>query len=301
MKRQNWAALALVVAGCSNVDTSMTVLGAAFPDDECVFEADGDEYAYNFFFDTVNADTFALNLRVRNDLVGQTINFGSTDLVDNYVVPSEITPLRMDFRFECDTNGFSDELGPFFVPQFSTDESFCQQKDVRQFQGFDVVPASGGTIPPNGGVGLVLVKPITTQLAHAFGESLDLAVTADRCCNSFANGGCNSDNLRDVTANDNTPCGQLQRDFDKIAKDTLSATRIDDVEKFRPYAVFDWVYAGTRAASTPPNGYGPGYPMRLRGVLEGVTGDGSIVSSTEYYEIINICANCQGGSKCTTL
>lgn len=301
MRRLNWAGMALVIAGCSNVDTSMTVLGAAAPDDSCEFEVDGDEYATNFFFDAVNAETFALTLRVRNDLQGQTINLGSADLMDNYTIPAEITPLRMDFRFECDTNGFSDELGPLYVPQFSTDDSFCQQKDVRRFQGFDVVPAAGATIPPNGGIGLVLVKPITTQLAHAFGETLDLAVTADRCCNSFLSGGCNDENLRDVTSNDNTPCGQLQRDFEKVAKDSLSATRSDDIERFRPYAVFDWVYSNIRQGSQPPDGRGPGYPLRLRGVLEGVTGDGSIVSSTEYWEIVNLCANCNNGSKCTTL
>jgi hypothetical protein len=301
MRLQNWTACALVIAGCANVESSMTILGTAAPtDDECKFTPDGDEFLLNIFFDAANADSLALALKVRNDLQGNTINFGGQDSPDNFIYPTTITPLRMDFRFECDTNGFSDELGPLFVPQFSTDQPFCLQKDTREFQGFDVVPASGGAIQSNGGLGIVFVKPITTQLAHAIGDTFALGVLADRCCNSLVPGGCTEENLRNLPAGTNDDCGQLQTEFNKIAPDKLSVNKLDDVEKFRPYAIYDWAYSGVRPQNAGMSGAGPGYPMRIRGVLEGVTGDGSIVSSTEYFEIINICANC-GQTKCTAL
>lgn len=291
MRLFNWAAGAMfLLAGCSNVDTSLTILGAIPSDseDKCEFSPMGDVFLGNIYFDALGQDTLALHLRVRNDLQGATVNFGSTALPDNFEVPSGVTPLRMDFRFECDTNGFSDQLGPFYVPQFSAEIPFCLQKDTREFQGFDVVPASGPVIEPNGGIAVVLVKPITTQLAHAMGETFILANLADDCCKSLDGiGGCTEENLRNLAPNGMDKCGELQRAFDKIAPDKLSVNKIDDIEKFRPFAIFDHM-------SNPPRGMGlgPTYPMRIRGVLEGVTGDGSIVSSAEYFDEIHICANC---------
>jgi hypothetical protein len=296
MRLFNWAAGAMMLlAGCSNVDTSLTVLGAAFPesDDKCEFSATGEKFLENITFDALQSDSLALYLRVRNDLQTGQINFGSTMIPDTFTVPSSIQPLRMDFRFECDTNGFSDELGPFYVPQFSAEQPFCLQKDTREFQGFDVVPASGATIEANGGIGIVLVKPITTQLAHAMGETFILADLANECCKSLDNiGGCTEQNLRNLAPNGQDKCGELQKAFDKIAPDKLSVNKLDDIEKFRPYAIFNHISEPPRSNSSGPLAIGATYPMRLRGVLEGVTGDGSIVSSTEYYEEIHICANC---------
>ena len=75
-----------------------------------------------------------------------------------------------------------------------------------------------------------------------------------------------------------------------------------DVLKFRPFAVFDAVANPPRPASVPQIGkfaVPATYPLRLRGVLEGVTGNGSTVSSTEYFEEIHLCANCGIVTECT--
>lgn len=305
MRLKNSAALsiafgALALAACEDVDSTLTVLGAAASEEDnvCVFDPEGEDYLLDIHFDAARNDSLALALRVQNNLQGGLIDLGGNAVgEDNLTIPAAVTPIRMDFRFECDTNGFSDELGALFVPQFSTDKPFCLQKDAREFQGFDVVQASGKAISPNNEIGIAFVRPITVQLARAFGEVFLLAGLAEDCCQSIP-GGCTEDNLRNVPTTGNDACGELQDVFETIAPSKLSVNEIDDVQKFRPYSLFDW--SNAVPPGRPPATIGVSYPMRLRGVLEGVTGDGSIVSSTEYYETVNICANCIS-TPCTNL
>jgi hypothetical protein len=313
MKRFLWAMPLALLVGCENVETGLTVLGAALPEstETCAFNADGDGYYNNITFDAANADTLALNLRVRNTLQGGTVNFGTADQPDTFRLPNTVTPLRMEFRFECDTNGFSDELGPLYVPQFSVEKPFCFDRDTREFKGLDVVPASGPAIEPSENA-IVLVRPITTQLARALNDVFILADQAEACCGEVM--GCNQANLQNAPTTGNGPCARLQTEFNRIAPNKLSVTRLEDIQKFRPYRLFDHLAYPPRPANNQGdidenqmmNGgpetqvYGAAYPLRLRGVLEGITGDGETVSSTEYFEIIHLCAHCKF-TLCTTL
>src|SRR5262245_32959164 len=127
MKRRYTLLLGALLIGCEDVETSMTIITAVAPDDpmQCTFTPDTDKRWELFVIDVANTDTLAMNLQVRNDLVGSVINLGSEDMPSNFTTPSAITPTRMDIRWECDSNGFSDELGSLYVPAFSTEDPFC--------------------------------------------------------------------------------------------------------------------------------------------------------------------------------
>jgi hypothetical protein len=142
------------------------------------------------------------------------------------------------------------------------------------------------------------------QLARAFNEVFTLAGLADRCCKSAQNasGNCDDQSLQTAPIGPNTDCGNLQAAFDRIAgPDRLSAQSFLDIQKFRPYQIYDHNQVMPAMNPTLFPTRGPTYSLRIRGVLEGVTGDGSIVGSTEWFQDISICANCGGSSACTSL
>lgn len=296
MRRYLWAPALLLAAGCNDLETGLVVLHAAAGDDNCAFEEDGDERLGDITFDSAQASTLMLVLRVRNNLQGGSVNFGNDENPDTFNVPSTVTPVRFDLRWECDSNGFSDDLGDLILPQFDPTEPFCLSENTRTFEGFDVIPASGNTIEPNGDVGLVEIRPITAQLGAAFNDVFQLAAMAQACCDD-APRGCDDQTLQSKRNGPGTPCGILQSTFDTIAgPNQLSAQRYEDLQKFRPFLVYD------HAAVNPNGGPGPSpaYSLTLRGVLEGVTQDGSTVRSSEWRQSVHICANCSQ-SPCTNL
>lgn len=287
MKRFIWAA-ALTLVGCNNVGTGLVVLGAAAPTDmmKCDYTAQGNAYLYAITFDVTRQDTLHLNLRVRNNLTVQTTNWGPDSRHDDVIAPNSVMPRRMEIRWECDSNGFSANLGPLYLPQFSATQPFCSNRSTRDFQGFDVIPATGQAIDAGGNLGLVSIRPITPQLGGALNDMFTLAQRAQACCTEA--GGCMTD--ADLQRAASGPaCTALQALFDTIAgTGQLRNTRASDLQKFIPYQAFD-LRGGTRKPGTT---VGPSYPLRLRGVLEGVTGSGSVVTSAEYDETIGICAEC---------
>ena len=284
---------AALSCACTNVETSLIIQHAAAPDDpmSCELMDDGDVYDSEIFVDVTGQSTMSLNLRVQNMLQGGTLNFGSDENPDDFQITNKVTPLRFDLRWECDTTGFSDDLGDMYVPQFSATEPFCVGSDTRSFSGFDVIPASGNTIEPGGDVALVSIRPITVQLMDAFADVFRLAGQAQECCNSA--GACNDQALQQAPMGPGTPCGILQAEFDRIAGEgRLNAQSFADIQKFRPFAIYDY------NQNAPRPGFA-GYPMRLRGVLEGVTSDDTVVRSDEWWIIVNLCANCGLTTPCT--
>jgi hypothetical protein len=281
---------ALLLGACTNVETALIIQHAAASDDPmtCELEDDGDLYHPEIFVDVARQSTMSFFLRVKNMLQGGTLQFGSDENPDDFQITNKVTPLRFDLRWECDTTGFADDLGDMYVPQFSATEPFCVGSDTRSFSGFDVIPASGNTIEPGGDVALVKIRPITVQLMDAFADVFRLAGQAQECCNSA--GACNDQALQQAPMGPGTPCGILQAEFDKIAgENRLNAQSFADIQKFRPFAIYDFNQSGEIA----------GYPLRLRGVLEGVTSDETVVRSDEWWIIVNICANCGRISECT--
>ncbi|MCK6550252.1 hypothetical protein L6R52_30735 [Myxococcota bacterium] len=289
MKKFWLAGLALATTACNNIETAMLIKHAAASSDDttCTFDEQGDEVLANITFDAAVGDSLALMLRVENLLAGGDINFGTDSRPELLRVPNTVNPVRFDLRWECDSNGFSDDLGDLYLPQFSATESFCLSEDTRDFVGFDVVPATGNTIAP-GVTGLVQIRPITAQLAAGFNDVFILASKAQACCDSA--GGCDDRSLQAAPNGPGTACGDLQAAFDTIAgPGKLSATSFEDIQKFRPFALFDH---STNPAKTPGTSVSPSYPLTLRGVLEGVTADGTTVQSSEWRQTIHICANC---------
>src|SRR5687768_5865194 len=129
---------AALSCSCTNVETSLVIQHAAASDDpmRCELEEDGDLFYSEIFVDVTGQSTMSLNLRVRNMLQGGALNFGSDENPDDFQITNKVTPLRFDLRWECDTTGFSHDLGDMYVPQFSATEPFCVGSDTRSFSGF---------------------------------------------------------------------------------------------------------------------------------------------------------------------
>ena len=163
MKKYWLAGLALATTACNNVETALLIKHAAAADDTCVFEEGGDAVLPNITFDATSGDALSLFLRVENLLQGGQINYGSDENPDLQTIPNTVTPVRFDLRWECDSNGFSDDLGDLYLPQFSATESFCLSDDTRDFVGFDVVPATGNTITRRSPLPGDLMVPTTTE------------------------------------------------------------------------------------------------------------------------------------------
>jgi hypothetical protein len=282
---------AIGLAGCTNVETSLSIQHAAAGESQmggvCTFEETGEMFLSEVTFDAARQNTMSLHLRVKNLLQGGTVEFGG-DTPDTFTISNKVTPTRFDLRWECDVNGFADDLGELYVPQFSATEPFCLGEDTGNFVGFDVVPANGNTIEPGGDIGLVEIRPITAQLGDAFADVFVLAKLSQDCCDSA--GGCSDAALAKGTA-----CGTLQATFDRIAgQGKLNAQSFADIQKFRPFLIYD----GAQNSAKPLQEFPFGYPLRLRGVLEGVTSDGTVVGSDEWWIQVNLCANC-GRTPCT--
>jgi hypothetical protein len=289
MKRNQLLSISLALSSmtaCGQVGSQVTIDGVIFPmtgtaGAGCKFDPTQTMFLSDITYDTAAMQDLTLFLKVTNSIPAQTVMFGGSMGADNFVAPNAVTPLRMDVRWECDSEGFAQNLGPMYLPQYSTTQPFCINNVSKDFVGFDVILASGAPIKA-GSSGSVQVQPIPVQLGAAFGDVFHLADLAQRCCD--AAGSCKDTDLM-MHAND-PACQELQNVFNTVAgNNQLSAQHQVDVDKFAPFAIFDW------AGPNPSSKHGA-YAMRLHGVLEGVFGDGNTISSTEWQDLIHLCANC---------
>lgn len=300
MKRLSSAlALALFTAGCSVPETGLAILGAIPPDGEtCVFSATGDIFTSEATFDSELALGLSVFFRVRNDLTGAQVDIGTMDNPRLLTPPNVVTPLDFDARWECDSNGFSTNVSALILPAFSPDpeQPFClnRRSEITDFKGFDLVPASGGGISPNGGQGVVQVEAIPRDLGQAFDDLFKIAALADACC-TVPNTGCSG---TDMTPGG--PCAQLAQAFATLDPDgtflTVQAPSADqqseDLITYAAFARFNGDHITARDPQVQRSLLAPSYPMRFRGFLEGLSGDGSLVRSTEGSIKINVCRSC---------
>ncbi len=319
MKRMSLALSGFLFIGCNNVDTSLTAIDIITPEVEeemgvitgCKFDP-GAAGMVGIVFNTdprasirqmgdpvVAQRSMTLRARVQNELSDQEIVY-EMDPEEKARVPTAITPLRFDFRWECDSSGFTAGLGKFLLPQFSTTQSFCldERNEAAGGVGFDQVPASGGAIRAQQ-VGLVSFTPIPTQLGNAFDDFFRLAEEAERCCHSV--GGCSNLAMANTTMG---PCKDLQDLFDGIsAPGTFSARTQQDVDQWRLYSEYTWVNSiagpGGNVLNKHPTLVGS-YPLRLRGRFEGITAAGSEVISTDLITEIKLCRGCTSSTPACT-
>lgn len=272
------AALALGTAACDTEDSSIIARGLLIPDDECSVTSDDDEFLLPDIFDTTSGPyQLTLYAALENQMTAEETPVDD-DPETVLTPPNAAMPLRFDFRWECDSNGFSPEQGPLYLPQFSLSEPFCldQREDTETFVGRDAVSASGPAIEAGGGIGVVTFQPVPPQLGYAFDEVFQIATQSNACCTDA--GGCG--NVQNASLADGAPCKKLQDFFDAVSGGQLSARSPADVQRWQPYSL----YVG--------GGTGSSYPIRMRGRFELVTASGRSINSTQLAYDLRLCRGC---------
>lgn len=278
--------------GCESSETSLVVQGVVpgeldMTTGGCTWDPETDVYLARVSIDVAQQLTLLLQLQVENTLTPGTVEIDE-EPNDVWVYSESITPLRFDYRWECDTIGFSADLGPMYLPQFSVNQPFCldnRDETTGNFVGFDVIPATGASIEP-GATGLAEVRMVPAQLGIAVNDMFALAELAQGCCDS-------TDGCAGVESGANNACNMLSAFFNDVG---ILQNQTEAARRYRPFSLFDGNTPPTNVAGMPT----PFYSMRVRGVLEGVTGSGDLVTSNEWAQDIAFGRNTtQGSSVCT--
>ncbi len=281
-----------LMAGCDAVDNALLIRGVVTPGTGCSVEA-GDVFQYNLVLDTASYRTMSLPLSVQNTLSVVPLDLGSMGVTLEVDNNNSITPLRMELRWECDSNGFSSDLGALVLPAFNLRDPFCldRRDDTQTFVGFDFAQAEGSAIPPEED-GVAVVRAIPQQLGDAFDDLFTIAEYADSCCREST--GCDGQATSMASR-----CSELLARFSALdptgrfglsVQSSQAGQASRDLARFRPFAIFSGDY-WLQFEATPAL-VGATYPMRLRGFLEGVTPDGQTQVSNEAAIGIEVCKNC---------
>ncbi|MEO1334812.1 MAG: hypothetical protein AAFV29_04180 [Myxococcota bacterium] len=288
-----------ILAACNNVETGLLVeevTPPTFDEDTggCSFEPGSIDFPLTF--DAQQMSVMNVRTEVTNVLSpdgGSTVIVTDPELI---VAPSlSVTPLRFDFRWECDSNGFTAGQGPLILPAFSVENPFCldtRDEANSDFAGFDVVSATGTRVAP-GETAIWSITPITPQLGDALQTAFRLAELSENCCTQA--GGCqNAPNQATVGF-----CADLQALLNDVAPGSFDVQVPETVNIWRPYIFY--TAQGTNALGQTRI---PGFPLRLRGIYEGITAEGDLVTSTEFIRDINVCkgevAGAGGLGACTS-
>jgi hypothetical protein len=285
MKKLLMGAALLTAAGCNNVEVGLLPIGLTTPTlDEttqsCTFDPGG-ESLLDVRVDVNTQRVLRLDVATRNILSAEDTVLQLAAPREFIPHPNTLSPVRFDYRWECDSNGFSADLGPLVLPAFSGDVTrpFCldsRDEATKNFVGFDVVSATGSALAA-GATGFITARPMTAQLGQAMSDFFEISERAEQCCRDVR--GC--DNLPTM-AQSAPACVALQAIFDRIAgAGVLDTRKVNDVQRFRPFAAFTPV--GFTAASRPA------YYMRLRGTFEAVNATGDLYTSGEYTTDVGFC------------
>lgn len=275
------------VIACNNVDVGLVPRFVPTPEESmgaCTFDPEAERLAF------IRADVTlmrALSLQVSADNI-LSPNETLIQQADPMVVfrsPNSIQPVRFDYRWECDSSGFTNH-GPLVLPAFDPTRPFCiddRDDTTRDFVGFDVIPAGGGVINP-GETGLIQIRPVTPQLIDAMLEVFQIARRASECC---ATGDC-SQPESGVDPNQGV-CAEVQALFDLTdPTGSLNVRNSADLLRFAPFAI----YAPRDLSSNQP------VPLNLRlaGRFEGIRPTGGLVTSTLWQEEVGFCVGCPGAN-----
>ncbi len=286
-------AMALVggfaLSACNNNDLAYVPLYVPTPEyDEdsmsCAFSSTSDP-AIDIRLDVSQDRILDMLTVVENRLDPVTVELGGMNSGQNIKIPRTITPLRFDFRWECESTGFQGGVGPIYLPAFtsSIDSPFCldtRSNVTGKIEGFDVVPASGEPVGP-GEQGLVKFTPVPAQLGQAFYDFFRVAELSQACCDEVG-GDCD-----DVASGSGAQCTALQQAFDALAGPSqLSSKLPGDVQRYRGFSTF--VNSGAA------------YPMRMSGFIEGVMPNGDLITSSRFIRQIELCGGgCKDGGPAT--
>ncbi|MCB9646866.1 MAG: hypothetical protein H6730_09770 [Deltaproteobacteria bacterium] len=282
---------ALLLIGCNGGESNFIPLWATVPGyslDEAtgLVTCDGElseEQMLGISVDVSIQSSLTLYVLAENRAMDQEVILGNGG---QYTPSNQITPLRFDFHWECDSTGFTADLGPLYVPAFSATQPFCLDKrgdaEDQDFKGADTISASGPAIIPSER-GHIEVQVVPSQLIEGIYDTFEFAKQADLCCDQA--GGCQEVGSASVDAS--TECGKLQALFDTVAgENAFSANTIADVQRWRPFLAYTSVF--TNSTGKRPSQYA----MRLRGRFEGMTPSGDLITSSEYATDIGFCEGC---------
>lgn len=293
------------LAACSVPDTNVRIVGVAMTSgdiddatgivDKCEFDSADDTEPSGLVLDTAAALMVSLPLKVLNDTVQADIQVQQQPVQINLSPATAIRPLRMDVVWECDSNGFSGDLGPLVLPAFDPVVPFCLDKraDTQNFVGFDVVSASGAAIQGGGGRGIASVGVVPFAMGQAIDETLRIAALAEQCC--FETRASNCDGQSNAL-----PCTRLTQIFqalDPTGSNLQVAVQTgpsEDLVRFQAFALFNGANLCARDRTLCDSSFleTPAYKMRLKGVMEFLKADGSLVTSDEYTKDLSFCRNC---------
>ena len=283
MKKLGLGACVLSLAACNNVDVGLVPLYVPAPelmDGACTFDPTGEQL---LFIRTDVSQNRALSLQVAAENILDPIEvvIQQDGPMEVFRSPNRIEPRRFDYRWECDSSGFTNH-GPLVLPAFDPSRPFCiddRDETTRDFVGFDVIPASGNAIGP-GDTGLIQIRPVTPQLSDAVLEVFQIAQLADQCCDT---GNC-SQPESGVDPNQGA-CRQVQDLFNLTdPTGSLNVQRSADLLRFAPVSIYA---ANSRTGIAPVP-----FNMRLAGRFEGIKPEGDLVTSTLYEEEIGFCIGC---------
>lgn len=289
MKNSNhylMASTALLLIGCNSVELGFVPLYAVRP--EAMLDAttglltcdfDGGETMPFVHIDVGSSSAYSMVVAAENNMQGGVIELQTTGVDETLVIPNQIQPLRFDYRWECDSTGFTAGQEALRLPSFGADRAFCLDKrdeTTGNFSGFDIVPATGAAIEP-GETGNIFVRIVPPQMMASVRDAFEIAVLADGCCREA--GSCQAASM--AQPEDNPKCDALQDVFDRVGGD-LRANSIDHLTLWRPFVVH------TTAATGVPVPYN----MRLRGRFEGLTPTGDLVTSTDFVQDVGFCEGC---------
>lgn len=294
-------AAAGALAGCGTNESAITIHGVVIPSESqgsCEFGSAENDHLVAIVLDTSNSYTMTLALDVENRHAKREFFKGVRGNNYTEMIGNDFQPLRYDLRWECDSPGFSSDLGPLVVPAFDFDQPFCldRRSEVNQdFVGFDVIAASGPVIAPEE-FGITMITPIPYQLGLAIDDTFEIARYADDCCRNTD--GCDGTTAAFAGAvlESCTRLGEIFTTLDPNGSELSvkapdSGTASSDLVRFRPFAIYHGTYASQKIERTHAQ-YGAAYGVRLRGSLEGMLGDGDLVSSNEFSIQISLCKEC---------
>ena len=290
MKKFWLGAMVTAAVGCNNVEVGLVVEEVPPPTAGCGFRTG--EVEWPLTFDSQRMSQMFIPTEVTNVMSTATTRIVRQDPLLTQQFPTTVTPLRFDFRWECDASGFTAGQGPLILPAFSVDNPFCldtRDESNADFAGFDVVSASGPPVGPGETV-IWLHTPITAQLGEALNVAFRLAELSQACCD-LANGCENARNFATTGA-----CQDLQNLLDSVAPNQFSVQQPETLNIWRPYFLYTAAGAATLQRGSIPN-----FPLRLRGVYEGITAAGDLITSTEFIRDIGVCkgAPVGQGDRCT--
>ena len=131
--RHYWmGSVALLLIGCNSVDLGFVPLCAVRPEAEidmmtgaltCQYDPTGESMPF-VSINVAQQAAFSLIIAIENNMQQIEIETQATGFAQNISVPSSIQPLRFDFRWECDSTGFTAGQGPLRLPAFGADRPF---------------------------------------------------------------------------------------------------------------------------------------------------------------------------------